>query len=312
MTEKTMNKVNFFIIGAPKCGTTSLVEYLKTHPDILFSMKKEPHYFATDLKDYKKWSDIKTFGDYLNLFCFKKGKMHGEASTTYLFSKEAVKNILQYNPAAKIIVMLRNPVDMIPAWHTQKLKDKQEIESDLRTAWNLQWKRSSGQSIPKLCTEKKMLFYKDWGLFGKQIQRLYCNVPNGQRLTIFFDDFISDTENVYKQVLDFLELNYDGKNNFPVFNKYKESRSEKIDRFRARLIILRKSNVFFRKCHKLLAKISPGRGLGIQKLFMSLNYQESNRKFLDPKFKKILIDEFHDDICLLEKLTGRDLQSWEK
>ena len=113
-----MKKPNFFIIGAPKCGTTSLANWLAEHPRVFFSDTKEPHFFCTD-----GYTGVKTLKQYEKLF--EDAKPHhlavGEGSTHYLFSKVAVPNILVYNPDARFIVCLRNPVDMAPSLHSERL-----------------------------------------------------------------------------------------------------------------------------------------------------------------------------------------------
>ena len=94
-----MNHPNFFIIGAPKSGTTSLYNYLSEHPNVFMSKIKGPHYFA---------SRIKTKKEYLDLFKDAK-KQHiciGEASVLYL------PTLTDY-PDSKLIIILRNPVDVI-------------------------------------------------------------------------------------------------------------------------------------------------------------------------------------------------------
>ena len=103
---------NFFIVGAPKCGTTALCEYLKYHPNVFMSTPKEPHYFA---EDFERYRHVKTEDKYLALFgdCNDRHLMIGEASVFYLRSTRAVSLIRDFNPDAKIIVMLRNPVDMV-------------------------------------------------------------------------------------------------------------------------------------------------------------------------------------------------------
>ena len=109
---------NFFIIGAPKSGTTALSQYLRDHPNIFFSGVKEPHFFDLDTSKRLKL-DLQT---YLSLFAKARPELHiavGEGSTGYLFSKVAVSEILKFNPDSKFIVMLRNPVDLVQAWHSE-------------------------------------------------------------------------------------------------------------------------------------------------------------------------------------------------
>src|SRR6185312_16840962 len=99
---------NFFIIGAPKCGTTALSEYLRRHPNIGFSEQKEPHYFNDDFSS----RHIYSLDEYMKCFASNSADKVaiGEASVFYLSSRSAVRNILQHMPDAKFIVMLRDPV----------------------------------------------------------------------------------------------------------------------------------------------------------------------------------------------------------
>ena len=112
-----MKKPNFFLIGGPKCGTTSLQEYLAQNPKIFMCTPKEPCYFDSDLP----WPDSpKTEREYMRLF-ENANDSHmavGEASTNYLYSAVAVEKILRFNPCAKFIVMVRNPIDMAISLHS--------------------------------------------------------------------------------------------------------------------------------------------------------------------------------------------------
>jgi len=307
-----MNKVDFFIIGAPKCGTTSLAEYLKNHPDINFSRQKEPHFFATDFQGLQKINDIKSFEKYLGLFHFEDDKLTGEASTTYLFSEKAAQNILEYNPEAKMIIMLRNPLNMVVAWHGQKLIEKQEDEPKFEAAWFKQKARKTGQEIPELCIDAKMLFYKDWCLLGKQVQNIFQQVPKRNCHIIFFDDFVTKTSTVYRKTLNFLGLDYDDRTEFRAYNQHKQVRNYQLDEFRVRLNMIRKRNPLINKWHKAITKLIPGQGIGVQKFMLAINYKKAKRGAIDKDFRNKLIDEFHDDICLIERLTGRNLELWKR
>jgi hypothetical protein len=132
---------NFFVVGAPKAGTTSLYHYLDQHPQIFMSPIKEPNYFATEIRpenfgdelqpqvaeDLRELQEYlqgpmreKRFGglvsqwdDYLRLFqSVETEKAIGEASVCYLWSKTAAANIRSRIPGAKIIMILRNPAEV--------------------------------------------------------------------------------------------------------------------------------------------------------------------------------------------------------
>ena len=135
-------KPNLFIIGAPKCGTTAKAHYLSEHPDVFMCPEKEPHYFNTDLNYKRGKSD--DLEEYLNLFSgATEEKIVGEASVWYLYSKEAVRNILEFNPNAKFIIMVRNPIKMAPSLHQQLFYNGRETEKDFNKAWCLQTKLSN-------------------------------------------------------------------------------------------------------------------------------------------------------------------------
>src|SRR6185437_15169184 len=109
----------FFIVDAPKSGTTALDSYLADHPSIHMARPKEPHYFATDLPRYR---DVSTESDYIRLFDTKgEEKIGGDASVFYLYSNEAIRLIKRFDSGAKLILMLRNPVDIVHSFHSQLL-----------------------------------------------------------------------------------------------------------------------------------------------------------------------------------------------
>ncbi len=95
-----------------------MYDYLKQHPEIFMPERKEPNFFGTDLGLSPYF--IRDEKEYLSLFSGARNeKRVGEASVLYLFSKLAATEIKECNPAASIIIMLRNPVDMIHSLHSQ-------------------------------------------------------------------------------------------------------------------------------------------------------------------------------------------------
>jgi hypothetical protein len=143
-----MARPNFFIVGAPKCGTTALRQYLLGHPATFFCEPKEPHYFATDFPSHRY---VDSEQNYLRLFdpAGRECTRIGEASSWYLYSRDALANIRRFDPDAKIIAMLRNPIEMTPSLHAQLLRDFAESEPDLRRAWDLQEERRDPRRLPK-------------------------------------------------------------------------------------------------------------------------------------------------------------------
>ena len=167
-----LRKPSFFIIGAPKCGTSALAKYLSNHRSIFFSNLKEPNYFATDFNP--KMRPIKNINDYLSLFDrARSNQLCGEGSIWYLYSKDAIENIYKFNPNAKIIIMVRNPAEMIYSLHNQKINSKDEDILDFQKAWKLSWERERGNFIPKKCKEKTTLYYHKIANYVEQFKKVY-------------------------------------------------------------------------------------------------------------------------------------------
>ncbi len=302
-----VRKPEFFIIGAPRCGTTALARYLGEHPDIHLSYPKEPNYFNTDFSKKQRKFESKTL--YLNQ-CFYKArenKIAGEATVWYLYSKDAVPNILEFNPDARFIVMLRNPVDLAYAIHSKQISRKvNENIEDFETAWRLQEKRLQGEHLPSTHRDPKLVQYKEIAMLGKQMQRLYSYVDKERVKVILFDDFKADNKSVYEDTLKFLGISTDNRQNFPVINSN--------SRFRFRWMAKMFSIIGISTPYVLLLK----RKLGIPEgysLFRALNKAQvtyEKRKPLNKAFRNELVQTFKDDIVLLQSLIDRDLTHWLK
>jgi len=190
---ETIRFPDFFLVGAPRCGTTALSRYLTRNPQICFSRPKEPHYFARidcipDTDELKR--------DYLDRCFAHRTSAHrvlGEGSVSYLYAPGAIERILHFNPQARFIVQLRNPLKMLPSYHLRMQFLLQEDQADFETAWGLQAARMRGESIPKRCLDPRLLIYTEVAKFGAQIERLFKIAGREQTHVIIFDDFASDT-----------------------------------------------------------------------------------------------------------------------
>lgn len=180
-----MVKPDHFIVGGPKCGTTALSEYLRTHPSIFMSTPKEPHFFATDLPGYQK---SRTLEQYFALFENDKHQKsrYGEVSVYYLYSKVAIGNLFNFNRDARLIVMLRRPTQLIYSLHSQLLYSRNENIYDFKQAWDAQPHRRKGQLIPYSCTDPKVLQYKSVGMLSQQLKRLLSSSFQRSQIHIIF------------------------------------------------------------------------------------------------------------------------------
>ena len=198
---------NFFIVGAPKCGTSSLINTLRWHSNIYVPLSFEPQYFSTDFDNVLDY----TPESYLELFSgvSEKHKAVGEKSVIYLYSREATRNILEFDPNARLIVMLRNPADLVYSWHAQLYYSFLEDIEDFGEAWDAQEDRAQGKRIPERCPISFALQYREIGRLGKYVGQLLNDAPREQIKIIFMEDFHKDADAVYRECLEYLNVPYE-------------------------------------------------------------------------------------------------------
>ena len=295
-----MNKPNFFIVGAPKSGTTALYEYLKKHPEFFMCPMKEPHFFASDVFGKNRAYRIQTLADYLGLFAqARERKRVGECSIAYLGSRSAPKEIKAFNPAARIIIMLRNPVDMMYALHSQHVWDTTEEVVDFQAALKAdeKWDFESGQLQR---TRLAWLGYRETARYAQQVRRYFDVFGRENVHVIIYDDFASNTSAVYRDTLRFLDVRPDFQPDFPVINSNHRARSMRVQRF-----LLRRPMVLLRITPPRLRKV-------VGRFFLRLNTTYGPRPPMDPELRRRLLKEFEPEVEELSSLLGRDLSSWCK
>jgi hypothetical protein len=295
---------NFFIVGAPKCGTTALYEYLRPHPNVFMPKVKEPHFFAKDLGTYPF---IKTLDAYTALFADSADRhlRVGEASVYYLRSSTAIRNIHEFNPDAKLIAMFRNPVDMVHSFHSQLLYVSQEDVDDFETAWRLQARRTQGLDLPSRSRGAFLLQYAEMGRFGTQAQRLLSIFPPAQVKVILYDDFAVSPRKVYDEVIGFLDIPHDNRTEFPRINENKRARVAWLRNFMIKPPpVLRDTYLSFKQAvgAKHLDAIKQG-------LLDRITVKE-RRPPLSPQFRAELVETFREEVALLSRLMNRDLSHW--
>ena len=297
------SKPNFFIVGAPKCGTTSLSAYLREHPNVFMCTPKEPHYFATDLPNYRV---VDKEDKYLELYNAVTDDHYavGEASATYLYSKNAISNIKQFNVDAKIIVMLRNPVELVYSMHSSLIFSRDEDELEFARAWELIGQRKKGIGIPEQCRDQKILYYDEIAKLGNQYERVTSMFPPEQTFVIFSEDFFQNTGTVYKKVLKFLNVPDDNRSEFPKINKNRQHKLGWLANFTQR-----PPKSIANMANKLKTMMGLRR-LGVLRTLRKMNATELTRQPLPRSVKEKIIKNYYSDVIKLSNLTGRDLNHW--
>lgn len=295
---------NFFIVGAPKCGTTALFDYLSSHPNVFLPAFKEPHHFATDFPESRKF--IRSREKYLEMFRRARPEHTaiGEASVLYLYSKVAIEGIHEFNPEARLIAMVRNPLDMVYSYYSVNRFHFDEDKDDFEEAWRLQDARRKGDCVPPSCIDPSVLMYGEITRMGAQIERMLGTFPRSQVKIVVFDDFVKDTRGSYLDVLKFLDLPDDGKTFFPRVNENKIHRFPVMAKF------------LFRPPDWAAPVVNAmKRGVGAQRqriaaMVVDTIMKSAPRESLRPEFRRELADYFRDDVSLLSRLTGHDLSHW--
>ncbi len=294
-----MQKIpNFFIIGAPKCGTTSMIHYLSQHPSVFVPSIKEPHFFNTDSTHRYFF----TKDTYLSLFNKAKSQ-HSvlcDGSVWYLYSEKAIDNILSFNPNAKFLVLLRNPVDLFFSLHQELLFGGSENEQSATTAWKLQDERKKGNKIPVGCSDPALLQYGDTCKLGLQIKRALTKINPQNILFITLDEIKTNPDKVYNNLLSFLYLSPKTLQSYDVINPKKVRKYPALSSFFIKLTQLKKS-----------LGIKGGLGLASAINKRNVSYHKEIHSTEKKELQQILKEHFYDDICLLETLVNKDLSHWK-
>lgn len=202
-----MNKPNFFIVGSARSGTTSLWQILRRHPQVFMpadELYKEPGFFS----DLRGLTDI---GAYLGIFsdASPEHEWAGEASTAYLTDQASAKRIYDYNPDAKIIIMLRNPSERAHSLYNWMVQDGYEYAGTFQEALDLERIRIDKQ-IPNWFEPEYYwnYMYFQSGLYYKQVRR-YKEYFNENVMIIKFELFKQDPLSVCADVCRFLGIKSD-------------------------------------------------------------------------------------------------------
>ena len=207
-------KPNLFIVGQPKSGTTALHQFLGQHPEIFMSSIKEPHFFCADFhlesdRAYGKqrFFDFRSESAYLQLFARAKNvKVAGESSTNYLYSQVAAEKIHNFNPEAKIMIILREPAKYLYSLHSHYVKFTEENEPDFLTALALESERKEDRSMSDRVTSPSYLYYQQRVNYYQQVKR-YCDRFKPEQIkVIIFEEFKSENERVFREILEFLAV----------------------------------------------------------------------------------------------------------
>ena len=298
-----MRKPDFFLVGAPRCATTSMVACLGEHPQIFVPFRKDTHFFGSDLTKHARnpWF-ILDESKYLSLFeLVRDDQTVGDVSVMYLYSKRAAAEIKAFNSRAKILIQLRNPIDMMYSHHGQHLLAVSEDMEDFQEALALEPDRRRGRRIPRYALMPEALFYRETARYAEQVCRYFEQFGRENVHVVIYDDIQRDLAKMYAGVLQFLGVDPTFQPPFQSLNRYRKVRS----RFLQGLVM--KPPVPLRA----LLSLVPDRPRCAMLLKLAYwNSVEASRPPLSPELRHRLCWELADEVDRLSKLLDRDLSHW--
>lgn len=280
---------DFFIVGAGKSGTTSLYFYLIQHPSIFMPKNKEPHFFADRPEGFRRlYSSLES---YLSIFAdCPEGAVTGEASTTYLPSPTAAHRIREVQPRARIIMVLRNPVDRAYSlyWYNRKM------------LWEtLSFEEALAAENARLKGLQRLLYYVESGMYYEQVMRYLQTFGNDAVKIYLFEDLQKDAAAVCRSIFQFLGVDPD----FPVDTS-------------------KVYNLGGEHRNKLLGRVLKGTfpGRSIVRRFVPRRLRLLRNDWMDssllkppemnPDTRAVLVERFRPDVERLQSLLNRDLSHW--
>lgn len=281
------NRPNFFIVGAPRCGTASMYLYLKQHPEIYVSVLKEPQYFGGDLSPVPH--GIRSEDVYLELFEGANDRpRRGEASVWYLTSLQAPYEIRAFSPDAKILILLREPAQMAYSLHSLYLRTGNESLESFEEALAAEPDRRAGRRVPDGAYFPEGLQYTDAARYAPNVER-YRDVFGPENVhCVWFDDFVRDTPEEYRKALEFLGVD-------PGFRaEHDPKRASE----RVRMMAVRQ-----------LREASPEirRRLRLEEM---KKHESPPRPGLEAAVAARFRERLADDTRTLGRMLGRDLEPW--
>jgi hypothetical protein len=320
MTEKLPN---FFIIGAAKSGTTSLHEYLDQHPEIYMSFPKELNFFsfldfapdfsgpcahwdnpvlADRLRRERYELSITTWSEYKKVFAHAgPAKAIGESSVSYLYFPQAAARIRQFTPDARLIAILRNPVDRAYSKYRQLRRDGAEPCASFEDAIAAEPARMRENWSPAW-------FYVDRGLYYRQLKRYYDLFDHHSLMVILFDEFTNDTKDVMQDIFAFLDI--DSAFRVDLDEKHNASDDKLIPRNMYLYTLIARPSVLSRTARDFLPKRALAQIRPLVRKVLSKRIGEDDTQALTEEARKSLTEFFREDILRLQDLIQKDLTSW--
>ncbi len=285
---------NFYLVGAPKCGTTSLFDWFAEHKDVFCGYRKEPGTLA-GTPEHPLPSAL-PYDAYLEMYAGRRGEAYAlDASTRYLLAPQAPGNIARLATSPKIAMVLRNPVDAIYSQYFEYVAQEVENHQTFEAALEADLQRPFDDRA--LRQPYRLTF-----AYAPQVARYFETFGRENVRCILFDDLKTDDRAVLAGLCDWLEISDPG-------SGLGASNQARAVRFKA----LNKVLVSPPKLAEYLASLflSKATRLKIRTKLRNLNARKRPNPPMLAETRHMLEDEFAPDIDALSGLLDRDLSHWK-
>lgn len=288
-----VRRPDFLIVGAQKAGTTSLYQYLRSHPEIWFpDGVKETHFFtywgASGYESESPRVQVTTKKEeYLDLFAEAPPDcVAGEASPSYLYDSNAPRRIKRFNPQISLIAILRDPVQRAYSNYLHAVRSGRESHS-FEEALELESKRIESGA-------PNMLHYRSKGFYGRQIARYDEHFESDQLLILLSDDLWQNRTSTLRRVLKFLDVNPDL--SLDASERHGASGVPK--------------NPILRGLYRMKGLRRAVEAIIPRSVRATLRNVLLHRPEIDPATAQRLREEYREDLKTLQELTGKDVSHW--
>ncbi len=215
-----MRGPDFLIIGAQKCGTTSLYNYLVKHPNIIPAKKKEIRFFDLNFLNGIQWYQEQLMGGFI-----KKNCLAGEATPIYFINPEVPQRVAEIYPEVKIILLLRNPIER--AFSHYRMRARHWMSGRQIREFNVDFQEAIHEEIKQIKIEENkntdfinFLFSHEYkyctrGMYIYYIKNWMKYFPKEQFLILQSEEFFADPETTLKQVHAFLGIPHYSLKSYP-------------------------------------------------------------------------------------------------
>ena len=310
-----------FVVGAPRCGTTTLAHFLKCNPAVSRPTVKEPHFFAQN--DLRRLSDselqARVEDEYLKRFFGDgpAGRIGMDASVTYLYMPEQLEPVLRLWPESRFVISVRDPLAMLPSLHRRLIYIGDETLGNFEEAWAAVPERRAGRRIPRRCADPRWLFYDEAARFSTYLERLFSVVGRERCLVLLFDDLAADPEREYRRLMEFSGLKPDAQIDVATRRASYTVRSRWLQRVLKRppaplreLLGGAQLSQRFREVEKREIAAGPRKLLSLRKRLLEWNRDRRPTEGLSPAMQDEICREFGGEVERLSSMLGRNLDQW--